>query len=156
MKKEDGLRELDCKKSFQTKKTMEEKQDGGEVMEARDGENGVTDNTTAVDMGLSKPQGCSQAFVDAEGESWQEFQDKFLMYALATDLAKESDATQVMMFRTSLDGEAVEAYDSFTYAPGESQHDLQCVITKYSEYYSASRARNVAGANDVTTKTHDH
>ena len=107
-----------------------EKKDSG--LEVRDGDNGATENITAVDIGLPRPQGCSQTFVDAEGESFQDFEAKFRMYALATDLEGESGDVQVMMLLMSLDGEAVEAYDSFTYATGESQHDLQCVIAKYA------------------------
>ena len=43
--------------------------------------------------------------MDAEGDSWEDFVNKFRMYALATDLEEEND------------GEGVKAYDSFTYAP---------------------------------------
>ena len=66
----------------------------------------MTENSTAVDMGLSKPQGCSQTFADADGDSWDEFQDKFLMYALATDLDRESGDVQIMMLLMCLDGDA--------------------------------------------------
>ena len=168
MKKKDGRRDLDGKKSFPARKTAKRKQDGGGVTEAEKEEsradNGVT-MTNLNDMGLSKPQGCSRSFMDADGESWEEFEGKFLMYALATDLAKESGDVQVMMLLMSLDGEAVEVYESFTYATGESQHNLQCVLSKYAEYYSASResrrttnARGRAANDDVTTQTHteDH
>ena len=44
-----------------------------------------------------------------EGESWEDFTNKFRMYALATDLQEESDDVQVTMLLMSLDGEAVEA-----------------------------------------------
>ena len=84
-----------------------EKKDGG--LEVRDRDNGTMEKATAVDIGLSKPQGCSRSFMDVDGESWEEFEGKFLMYALATDLAKESGPVQVMLLRMRLDGEAVEA-----------------------------------------------
>ena len=135
-----------------------EKQDGGLAM--RDEDNGVIETTTAIEIGLPRPQGCSQSFI--EGESWQDFEDKFRMYALATDLHRDSCDVQMTTLFMWLDGDSVEAYESFTYATGQSKHDLQCVLGKYSEYYSGSResrrrsiARGRAASYDVT-HTEDH
>ena len=76
----------------------------------RDEKIGVTETTTAVDIGLPMPQGCSQTFADAEGESWEDFANKFRIYALATDLEGESGDGQVTMLLTCLDGNAVKVY----------------------------------------------
>ena len=91
-----------------------EKQDGGLAM--RDGGNGVIETTTAIEMGLPKPPGCSQTFMDAEGESWEDFMIKFRMYDLATDLEGENGDVQVTTLLMCLDGDAVEVYADFTYA----------------------------------------
>ena len=107
MRKKDGRRDLDGKNNFSAKKTAEKKEDGG-VTEAEKDE-ATPEVTNLNEMGLSKPQGCSQTFMDADGESWEEFEGKFLMYALATDLAKESGAMQVMTLLLCLDGKAVVA-----------------------------------------------
>ena len=153
-KKTQSLRTL-LQKNVPRNDDAAQKHDGGET---RDGDNGATENTTAVDIGLPRPQGCSRSFMDANGEGWEEFEGKFHMYALATDLAKESGAMQVTTLLLCLVGRAVEAYEGFSYTAEQNKHNLQCVTTKYNQYYSASRARNIARANDddVTTKTYDH
>ena len=79
------------------------KQNGG--LAVLDAENGVMEKTTTIKIGLPRPQGCSQSFI--EGESWQDFEDKFKMYALATDLDRDNGDVQMMMLLMCLDGEAV-------------------------------------------------
>ena len=121
------------RKNVQRNAKVGEKQDGGLAM--LDEENVRMAKTTTIEIVLPRPQGCSQSFI--EGESWEEFVNEFRMYALATDLEKKNGALQVMTLLMCLDGDVVGVYGDFTYATGESKHELQCVLSKYSEYYSA-------------------
>ena len=72
-------------------------------------------------------------------EEWKQWQQRFDIYMVATEVTKKPDAFQVAIFQSCIGEEAVKIYNTFIYADGEDRNKLNTIRKKFSDYFTPRR-----------------
>ena len=72
-------------------------------------------------------------------EEWKQWQQRFDIYMVATEVTKKPDAVQVAIFLSCIGEEAVKIYNTFVYADGEDRNKLNTIRKKFSDYFTPRR-----------------
>ena len=72
-------------------------------------------------------------------EEWKQWQQRFDIYMVATEVTNKRDAVQVAIFLSCIGEEAVKIYNTFIYADGADRNKLNTIRNKFSDYFTPRR-----------------
>lgn len=73
-------------------------------------------------------------FTGSVATNWEKFKQRFELYLEASEKSSKPDKLKVALLLNLMGDEAIDVYNTFTFAENESRDELKVVVDKFDQY----------------------